>query len=75
VWILDNLQLKKDILKAEHNSKVAGHMGQDKMFELVRRNIYWPEIEKFIKDYVRSCPKYPRNNAACYTHYRYPQDH
>jgi hypothetical protein len=36
LWIPDDLQLKKDILEAEHDSKVAGHMGQDKTIELVR---------------------------------------
>ena len=36
LWIPDNLQLKKQILEEEHDSKVAGHMGQDKTIELVR---------------------------------------
>jgi hypothetical protein len=38
LWIQDDLQLKKQILAAEHDSKVAGHMGQDTTIELVRRN-------------------------------------
>jgi hypothetical protein len=36
LWIPDNLQLKKQIFEVEHNSKVAGHMGQDKTIALVR---------------------------------------
>ena len=36
LWIPDDLQLKKQILEVEHNSKVAGHMGQDKTIKLVR---------------------------------------
>jgi hypothetical protein len=56
--------LKKDILEAEHNSKVAGHMGQDKTIELVRRNFFWPEMEKFIEDYISSCPECQMNTGA-----------
>jgi hypothetical protein len=29
LWIADDMQLKKDILEAEHDSNVAGHMEQD----------------------------------------------
>jgi hypothetical protein len=69
VWILDDLELKKDILEAEHDSKVAGHMGQDKTIELVRRNFFWSEMEKFIKDYVHSCPECQRNKVARHARY------
>jgi hypothetical protein len=64
LWIPDDSQLKKQILEAEHNSKVARHMGQDKTIELVRRNFFWPEMEKFIEDYVHSCPQCQKNKAA-----------
>jgi hypothetical protein len=33
--IPNNLQLKKQILEAEHNSKVAGHMERNNTIELV----------------------------------------
>ena len=46
-----------------------GHMGQDKTIELVRQNFFWPEMEKFIEDYVRSCPECQRNKAARHAHY------
>jgi hypothetical protein len=55
--IADDLQLKKQILEVEYNLKVAGHIGQDKTIELVRRNFFWPEMEKFIEDYIHSCPE------------------
>ena len=62
--------MKKDILEAEYDLKVAGHMGQDKTIKLVRQNFFWPKMEKFIEDYVRLCPVYQKNNAACHAHYR-----
>ena len=57
LWIPDDLQLRKQILEVEHDSKVAGHMGQDKTIEFIRQNFFWPEMEKFIEDYVHSCPE------------------
>jgi hypothetical protein len=36
LWIPDDLPLKKQILEAEHNSKVVGNMGQNKTIELVQ---------------------------------------
>jgi hypothetical protein len=64
LWIPDDSWLKKQILEVEHNSKVAGHMGQDKAIELVRQNFFWPEMETFIKDYVHSCTEYQKNKTA-----------
>jgi hypothetical protein len=62
--IPEQLQRLKQILESAHDSKVAGHMGQDKSIELVRRNFFWPEMEKFIEDYVCPCPVCQKNKAA-----------
>jgi hypothetical protein len=69
LWIPDDLQLKNDILEAEHDSKVVGNMGQDKTIMLVRQNFVWPEMEIFIKDYIRSYSVCQRNNAARHAGY------
>jgi len=37
-------ELIQQIMESEHNTKVAGHMGQDKTIELMRRNFWWPKI-------------------------------
>ena len=55
LWILDNLQVKKDILEAEYDSKVAGHMWQDKTIILVRQNVFSLKLKIFIKNFVRLC--------------------
>lgn len=34
------MELTSRILKSEHDLKVAGHFGQDKTIELIRRN-FW----------------------------------
>jgi len=64
LWILENGNLKKMILQSEHNTKGAGHMGQEKMIELIRRNFRWPKMNESIIDFVRSCPKCEKNKTA-----------
>ena len=40
LWIPYNNDLRKEVCEEEHDSKVAGHMGQDKMVELIRRKFF-----------------------------------
>jgi hypothetical protein len=69
IWVPDSVDLWKMILQDEHDSKVAGHMGQEKMIELVRRNFFWPQMDQWIEDYVHSCPDCQRNKAARHAQY------
>jgi len=55
LYIPDSLELKRTIVSKEHDTLVAGHMGQDKTVELVRRNFFWPQMDSWIQDYVGSC--------------------
>jgi len=64
LWIPEDGPLKRTILESEHDSKVAGHMGQDKTTELVRRNFWWRKMEERIIDFVQSCPECQRNKAT-----------
>jgi hypothetical protein len=56
--------LRDSVLQSEHDSKVAGHMGQDKTKALIRRNFWWPKMNEEIIKYVQSCPECQRNKAA-----------
>ena len=40
------------ILESEHDSKVAGHFGQDKTIKLIRRNFWWPGMDSDIEKYI-----------------------
>jgi len=57
-------KLVQQIIESEHNTKVAGHMGQDKTTKLVQRNFWWPEMNEQIIDFIRSCPECQQNKAA-----------
>ena len=37
--------IQTTILASEHDSRVAGHFGQDKTIELVKRNFWWPTMK------------------------------
>jgi len=71
----DNLQYRRNLLwipkglvqrimESEHDTKVAGNMGQNKTIELIRRNFWWPKMNERSIDFVRSCPKCQRNKAS-----------
>jgi len=62
LWIPNSLI--RQIMESEHDTKVAGHMGQDKTIELVRRKFWWPKINERIIDFVQSCPKCQQNKAS-----------
>ena len=69
VWIPNDPGLCMEIMEAEHDSQVAGHMGMDKTIEMVDRNFYWPEMAKDIEDYVRSCEDCQKNKAPRHKRY------
>ena len=64
LWVPADTDLIQKILESEHDTKVAGHMGQDKTIELIRRNFWWPKMDELIIDFVRSCTKCQRNKTA-----------
>ena len=55
LFILDNEDLQTLIAKSCHDSKIAGHFGQEKTLELIKLDFYWKRITHWINDYVRSC--------------------
>jgi transposase InsO family protein len=69
LYVPNKLELLRNIVATEHDSLVAGHMGQDKTVELVRRNFYWPGIGEWIRDYVGSCPVCQKNKSARHARY------
>ena len=62
LWIPE--EAVQQLMESEHDTKVAGHMGQDKTIELIRRNFWWPRMNERIIDFVRSCPICQKNKAA-----------
>ena len=61
--------LRERILNSEHDSKVAGHFGQDKTLELVRRNFWWPGMKAEVIRYVQSCRPCQEDKARRHRQY------
>jgi len=55
--------------KGCHDSKVAGHFGQEKTIELVTRNFHWEKLSEWINDSVRSCDECQHNKAPGHAKY------
>jgi len=69
LFIPSKQELLTKIAKGFHNSKVAGHFGQEKTLELVTRNFYWQQLSDLINNYVRSYDKCQHNKSPQHAKY------
>ena len=63
IYVPEGNELKIEILRECHDSRIAGHMGQEKTLELVTRNYYWPKMRQFVNEYVKTCDTCARNKT------------
>ena len=61
--------LRLQVLKANHDYVLAGHLGQSKTYHLVRREFNWPNLREFVSDYVQSCNVCGRNKVRYHKPY------
>ena len=52
--------LRRRIISAHHDTITAGHPGQFKTQELIKRNYYWEGLTHDVKTYVQGCPTCPK---------------
>src|SRR5258708_4747128 len=55
VYVLDNPQLRHDLVHVHHSAIVAGHPRHWKMLELVSWNYWWPGLSRYITKFVAGC--------------------
>lgn len=48
-------ELRAKVLQENHDSPCAGHPGQDKTGQLVRRTFWWPHLYRDVHKYVQQC--------------------
>jgi hypothetical protein len=48
--------LRQRVVREHHDTPYAGHLGKDKMLELVKRRFYWPGMGEYVARYVQTCP-------------------
>ena len=57
IYISNNRKIKERILQENHDLTDIGHLEQQRMMELVKRNYWWPGLKEDIKKYVQECFK------------------
>ena len=55
IYIPDINDLRLRVLRYTHDHILAGHPGQNKTVELIRREYTWPGLREFVKKYCKSC--------------------
>jgi hypothetical protein len=63
IYVPDAPDLRLRVLQYKHDHPVAGHFGQNKTLELIRREYAWPNLRTFVKDYCNSCASCKRAKA------------
>jgi len=68
-YILDSNALKLKVAYQCHDAKVAGHFVRDKTQDLMKRYYYWPNMEEWVRNCVRTCDACQRNKTARHKKY------
>ena len=55
IYVPRNADLQRRVVSLCHDTKIAGHPGCWKTLELVSRNYWWPQMSRYIRQYVSTC--------------------
>jgi len=69
LYIPEDEGLQTEIAQGCHDSLVAGHFGQEKMIEIVTRDLYRKGLANWIRDYVRSCDECQHSKSPRHAKY------
>jgi len=64
LYVPDSRTLRTKLLQAYHDSPLGGHFAVEKTLEKLRRDFFWPEMERELKEYVRSCDQCQRTKPS-----------
>ena len=64
VYVPKDRELRLDLLKLHHDTRLAGHQGRWKTLELISRNYWWPGMSVDVKKYVQGCDTCQRNKPT-----------
>jgi len=53
--------LVEDVLRAEHSSPLAAHLGGSRMYQTMRNHHYWPSFAADVFGWVAACPTCAKN--------------
>jgi len=55
IYVPQSPDLRRQIVALCHDTHIAGHPGHWKTLELVSRNYWWPQMSRYIGQYVSTC--------------------
>ena len=55
VYVPDHHPLQLHLCKEHHDTSVAEHPEKAKIYELLICNYYWPNMQRFVNQYVQNC--------------------
>jgi hypothetical protein len=63
IYVPPTADLRRRIVSLCHDTKIAGHAGRFKTLELVSRNYWWPNMSRYVGQYVLHCDLCLRTKA------------
>jgi len=69
MYVPDNANLRLRVLQYHHDHILAGHLGQNKTLELIRRHYIWLNIYNDIQKFCKSCITCMRSKPQCHRPY------
>jgi len=55
IYVPWNADLQRRVVSLCHNTKVARHPERWKTLELVSRDYWWPQMSRYIRQYISTC--------------------
>ena len=55
IYVPNDPELRRRIVALHHDTRIGGHAGRWKTLELVSRNYWWPQMSRYIGQYVSTC--------------------
>ena len=55
LYIPDELELQRQIIKDHHDTPTAGHLGVLATCRSIRASYWWPGLSSFVRNYVKGC--------------------
>ena len=68
-YIPKSNELELMVTRRCHDAKVAGHFGRDKAMERMTRTYYSPDMDQWVRNYVRTYDACPRNKTGRHKEY------
>ena len=55
IYVSDSTDLYLKVLRQKHNYLLSGHLSQTKTVGLICHEFDWPELRRYMRDYIKSC--------------------